>query len=250
MFQGSWGLYTLIEQKCGRVWAILSLWAGIVTLILVAVSTVWSFSERVYSSITLPAFSSLQGMGQFVVSVGITLLVVGGISFIGVRRLRALEALVRHMVDEFLDPMRSRITRLEDNSTDVGSANESAKALENRVLALEAKYMPATAYTPATAFPTQGFMKLASLMGVSNVGPALVIKEARYGTNEREMDVKPVLSSLIKDGQIDILVTNTTMGGDPHKTQRKTLRVEYIFNGVPHRIEVREKGRLVIPPRS
>ncbi len=75
----------------------------------------------------------------------------------------------------------------------------------------------------------------------------LRITSARYGTSVRSNDVTNRLNSQIRDGQLSMLVNNTTMGGDPDHDRRKTLTVGYTYNGRADQISVTEGGSLNLP---
>lgn len=80
----------------------------------------------------------------------------------------------------------------------------------------------------------------------------LAIHEARYGlepTPQKSVDVVDALRKHIHNEQVDILVTNETLGcGNPFAGERKTLFVEYSGGGHNHsRVAVGETHKLVIP---
>ncbi len=73
---------------------------------------------------------------------------------------------------------------------------------------------------------------------------SLRVTRAIYGTDDRNTDVTSRLNSMLQNNQINILVTNQSMGGDPAPNQRKTLTVEYMMNGRNERATVRENETL------
>jgi len=75
----------------------------------------------------------------------------------------------------------------------------------------------------------------------------LTITKATYGSRGRSQDVTGRLSSYIRDGYIDITVSNSTMGGDPAYGDVKTLWVNYSVNGRSRQVRVNEGERLRIP---
>jgi opacity protein-like surface antigen len=75
----------------------------------------------------------------------------------------------------------------------------------------------------------------------------LRIMRAQYGVGRRYADVTDLLNSQIQGDQLNLRITNDTMGGDPDPEQRKQLTVFYIFNGRPSRVMVNEKSTLTLP---
>jgi hypothetical protein len=73
---------------------------------------------------------------------------------------------------------------------------------------------------------------------------ALHIDRATYGSNYRSSDVTSRLNSQIQNGQLNLQVNNTTMGGDPSTGQNKTLTVQYSMNGRNEQVLVREGDML------
>jgi vacuolar-type H+-ATPase subunit E/Vma4 len=78
----------------------------------------------------------------------------------------------------------------------------------------------------------------------------LQITRAAYGAGDRWADVTPRLNSQIEGNQLHLLVNNDTMGGDPAQNQRKTLRVDYTFDGRASQVVVIEGGTLRLNSRS
>ncbi len=75
----------------------------------------------------------------------------------------------------------------------------------------------------------------------------LQILRAVYGAGNRLSDVTNRLNSQIRDNQLSLQVTNNTMGGDPSPNQRKTLTVQYSYNGSSGQSIVNEGGTLNLP---
>ena len=75
----------------------------------------------------------------------------------------------------------------------------------------------------------------------------LRVMRAQYGIGRRYADVTDLLNSQIQGDQLNLRITNDTMGGDPDPEQRKQLIVFYVFNGRPSRVMVNEKSILTLP---
>jgi hypothetical protein len=75
----------------------------------------------------------------------------------------------------------------------------------------------------------------------------LRVMRAQYGIGRRYADVTDLLNSQIQGDQLNLRITNDTMGGDPDPNQRKQLIVFYVFNGRPSRVIVNEKSALTLP---
>jgi hypothetical protein len=75
----------------------------------------------------------------------------------------------------------------------------------------------------------------------------LRIMRAQYGVGSRYADVTDLLNSQIQGDQLNLRITNDTMGGDPDPERRKQLIVFYVFNGHPSRVMVNEKSALTLP---
>jgi hypothetical protein len=57
------------------------------------------------------------------------------------------------------------------------------------------------------------------------------IHRASYGNAARTRDVTALLNSQLRNGQLNLLVNDQTMGGDPAPGQAKSLNLEYLQNG-------------------
>jgi hypothetical protein len=78
----------------------------------------------------------------------------------------------------------------------------------------------------------------------------LQITRARYGSITRSNDVTERLNSQIRDGQLNLQVTNETMGGDPDRNRAKTLTVNYTLDGRADQLTVAEGDFLRLPATS
>jgi len=68
----------------------------------------------------------------------------------------------------------------------------------------------------------------------------LEIERAEYGSGFRRMDVTDRLAQMVRNGQLNLQVTNAAMGGDPARNQVKTLTVWYRYDGQPGQLTVNE----------
>ena len=75
----------------------------------------------------------------------------------------------------------------------------------------------------------------------------LVICTATYGAQDKMNDVTQILASNVKDGKLELLVSNDNLGGDPIPRVAKKLRVEYICAGKQHSTTVDEGETLSLP---
>ena len=76
----------------------------------------------------------------------------------------------------------------------------------------------------------------------------LQIQRAIYGYNGKGNDVTNRVRSQIRNNQINMQVTNDTMGGDPNHGNKKNLKVVYTYgNNKSHSKYVNEKDWLRIP---
>jgi Zn-dependent protease with chaperone function len=74
----------------------------------------------------------------------------------------------------------------------------------------------------------------------------LRIVSARYGADNRFIDVRERMQSRVNDDRLDLRVTNSTMGGDPI-SQSKTLQMTYEWAGRVYDVTVQENQQLLIP---
>ncbi len=75
----------------------------------------------------------------------------------------------------------------------------------------------------------------------------LQILQATYGAGDRTRDVTDRLSALASGDQLQMQVSNSTMGGDPAEGQHKRLRVIYSWQGLRYQTTAAEGDTLVIP---
>ena len=74
----------------------------------------------------------------------------------------------------------------------------------------------------------------------------LVILSARYGASNRFNDVRDRMQSRVQNNRLDLVVNNSSMGGDP-VNQDKTLQLRYRWDNRDYDVSVRENQRLLIP---
>jgi hypothetical protein len=79
---------------------------------------------------------------------------------------------------------------------------------------------------------------------------SLQILRADYGAGNRFSDVTARLNSQIQGDQLNLQVTNYTMGGDPAVGQDKTLRLQYTYNGQQGEMVVKEGNYLRLPANA
>ena len=77
--------------------------------------------------------------------------------------------------------------------------------------------------------------------------PGVRIVRAYYGWHENTVNVTEVLRSIMRDGRISFVVTNSAMGGDPAVGADKILVVIYRYQGRESAAIVREGNTLTIP---
>lgn len=78
-------------------------------------------------------------------------------------------------------------------------------------------------------------------------GGALEILKATYGAGERRADVTNVVRANVRGGQLELPVSNRTMGGDPAEGEQKRLKVIYLLQGLRYQTTAIEGDTLVIP---
>jgi hypothetical protein len=72
----------------------------------------------------------------------------------------------------------------------------------------------------------------------------LHINRAVYASQNRSVDVTYLLNSQVQEDQLNIVVNNHNMGGDPDPRWAKTLTVDYSLNGRNQQATVRENDTL------
>jgi len=75
----------------------------------------------------------------------------------------------------------------------------------------------------------------------------LQILQATYGAGDRSRDVTDRVSALVSGNQLQVQVSNSTMGGDPAEGQRKRLKVIYLLQGLRYQTTVAEGETLILP---
>lgn len=75
----------------------------------------------------------------------------------------------------------------------------------------------------------------------------LQILRATYGAGDRTQDVTDRLNAQVNGDQLQMEVSNSTMGGDPAEGQRKRLRVIYVWQGMRYQAVALEGELLSIP---
>ncbi len=75
----------------------------------------------------------------------------------------------------------------------------------------------------------------------------LRIQSASYGTNDRFTDVRELLQSRVQNDRLSFKVTNAAMGGDPAKSKKKTLRLNYGWDGRTYEVTAAENQQVSIP---
>ena len=73
---------------------------------------------------------------------------------------------------------------------------------------------------------------------------SLHISRAVYGSGNRSVDVTSRVNSQIEGDQLNLLVNNDSMGGDPAPGQAKTLTLEYALNGQTKQVVINEGDTL------
>jgi phosphopantothenoylcysteine synthetase/decarboxylase len=82
---------------------------------------------------------------------------------------------------------------------------------------------------------------------VNTSGVRLQIERAIYGYNGKGNDVTNRVRAEIRNNQINMQVTNDTMGGDPNHGNKKNLKVVYTYGSKHRSVYVNEKDWLRIP---
>jgi hypothetical protein len=75
----------------------------------------------------------------------------------------------------------------------------------------------------------------------------LQILQATYGAGDRVRDVSERLNAQVSGDQLQMQVSNATMGGDPAEGQHKRLRVVYLWQGLRYQAIALEGETIVIP---
>jgi hypothetical protein len=76
----------------------------------------------------------------------------------------------------------------------------------------------------------------------------LTIQSASYGAGNRNRDVTARLQSMIRNGRLNTIINNTTMGSDPAPGAPKTLRISYsVGRAASQQVTAQEGSQLNIP---
>lgn len=78
-------------------------------------------------------------------------------------------------------------------------------------------------------------------------GGGFRVLRATYGAGNRLSDVTDRVAALASGQQLQLTVSNSTMGGDPAEGQHKQLRVIYLWQGIRYESITPEGGLLSIP---
>ena len=84
--------------------------------------------------------------------------------------------------------------------------------------------------------------------GKASAPEALAIVKAEYGAVGQVTDVTDLLSKTVTGNQLDLDVTNQTMGGDPALGHPKSLRITYTLGGKTQHAEFGENATAQLPP--
>jgi hypothetical protein len=76
---------------------------------------------------------------------------------------------------------------------------------------------------------------------------SLRISRAIYGRGNRSMDVTSRLNAQVQGDQLNLQVSNDSMGCDPAPNQTKTLTVQYAMNGQTNQVVVNDGDMLRLP---
>lgn len=75
----------------------------------------------------------------------------------------------------------------------------------------------------------------------------LKIISAKYGANDKWLDITEKLNMQIKDSQLDVQIGNKFAGSDPIQGVPKTTKVRYTYGGVEAEKEIAEDETLTLP---
>ena len=103
-----------------------------------------------------------------------------------------------------------------------------------------------TRYLQSLAGPTRGPLPATGSQR-QTVSGGLRIVSASYGAGDRFVDVRQRLQSRIKDDQLDLQVTNSSMGSDPNRNHAETLRLRYEWAGRQYDTVVAENQWVTLP---
>ena len=134
--------------------------------------------------------------------------------------------------------------RVDNNTLGVDPRPGNAKVLRLQIQDREGR-------TRQLSFQENEYVNLRMNEGGSPYAGAgsgnLQIMHADYGFGDRSWDVTARLNSQIRGDQLNLQVTNDTMGGDPAVGKDKTLTVQYIYNGRSAQSRTNEGSYLSLP---
>jgi Zn-dependent protease with chaperone function len=135
----------------------------------------------------------------------------------------------------------NRIERVDQEVDQLGAAKRGAKT-DSR------EFQNIKRYVQSLPAPKGGTQNLAGNTG-SDRGSryGLQIQSASYGTKDRFTDVRELLQSRVQNDRLDFRVTNASMGGDPAKGKKKTLRLNYGWDGRTYEVTAAENQQVSIP---
>jgi class 3 adenylate cyclase len=73
------------------------------------------------------------------------------------------------------------------------------------------------------------------------------IVEARYGTSQNSIDVTFQYTKNIKNGKLDVVVSNQIAENDPHRDVSKILKIKFFHKGKLYEREFKEGSRIQLP---
>jgi tetratricopeptide (TPR) repeat protein len=79
------------------------------------------------------------------------------------------------------------------------------------------------------------------------ISGGLRIVSARYGAGDKFIDVRDRVQSRVKNDQLDLLINNSSMGGDPNKNRSEQLRLRYEWAGRQFDLIVAEDQWATLP---
>jgi hypothetical protein len=82
------------------------------------------------------------------------------------------------------------------------------------------------------------------------LGISLKITKAVYGDGRRMQDVTGALNAKLNGNRLELAITNVNLGGDPAPAVKKSITVDYEFNGVPATARLAEGQTLILPPAA
>ena len=82
------------------------------------------------------------------------------------------------------------------------------------------------------------------------LGITFRVTKALYGDGRRMKDVTDILNAKVTANRIELAITNANLGGDPAPAVKKSLTVDYEFNGTAAQVKLAEGQTLILPPAS